>query len=154
MKPILQPGAGIEFSYDEDSKHSHFEVVFVKSASKKCVRRKFPISVSSAELCIAISETVLLTKSSEPMTPDQLMWHCSIYEDNIYYLRTLLHDAKLQAFSVWLLEWYVRSFVLSLALLFGKRRDELIAALAPDVPEVLQSVLEIFNANTGQQGLA
>ncbi|MCZ8256794.1 MAG: hypothetical protein O9327_14150, partial [Polaromonas sp.] len=96
MKPILQPDTGIEFSYDEDSKHSYFEVVFVKFASRKRVRRKFPLSISSAELRTAVSETVLPTKSPEPMTPDQLVWHRSIYEDNIYYLRTLLHDAKLQ----------------------------------------------------------
>jgi hypothetical protein len=151
MKPILQPDTGIEFSYDEDSKHSYFEVAFVKFASNKRVRRKFPLSISSAELRIAISETVLPTKSSEIMTPDQLMWHSSVYEDNIYYLRTLLHDAKLQAFSVWLLEWYVRSFFLSLALLLGNRRHELTPALAPDIPEVLQSVLEISNVSQVKQ---
>jgi hypothetical protein len=86
--------------------------------------------------------------ASESITPEQLMWHCSIYEGNIYYLKTLLHDVKLQAFAVWLLEWYVQSFVLSLSFLLGNRHKELTAELPPHVAEVLRSVLEVSVTTT------
>jgi hypothetical protein len=141
MSPILTAHCAIEFQYGEAAKYSSFEVVFAEFGTRKRIAKKLPLSTSSSDMWALVSSEMACKKSPTVVTQEQLLWHCSVYERNIYYLRTLLHDSKLHSFVVWLLEWYVQSFVVSLSVLITWE-PAVAHALPEPVPEVLRSALQ------------
>jgi hypothetical protein len=97
MSPILTAHCAIEFQYGEAAKYSSFEVVFAEFGTRKRIAKKLPLSTSSSDMWALVSSEMACKKSPTVVTQEQLLWHCSVYERNIYYLRTLLHDSKLHS---------------------------------------------------------
>ncbi len=150
MKPILTNSAAIEFRYDENLRHSYFEVVFVEFGIRRRKAKKFPLGVSSVDLSTAVSENLPGTSLTKGLTLELVLWQCAIYEHNLYYIRTLLHDAKLHSFLVWLLDWYVQSFVASLVTLLMVEGGNVVRQLPEQIPEVLRTALQVSMLNYGE----
>lgn len=150
MTPILTNNTAIKFGYDESSKHSYFEVAFVEFGTRRCKAKKFPLGVSSTKLSAAVSENLAGKNPLKSLTPELLFWHCSVYECNLYHIRTLLHDAKLHSFLVWLLEWYVQSFVSSLVALLVNEGGDVVRQLPEQVPEVLRTALQVSTLGSSE----
>lgn len=116
---IIGPNTALEFSYDEGCNHAYFTVELLNLKSRKRVGVNVPLRISAAELEKKLTALVAERRGAAVLSTAIVEDHVRLYQANLYYLRTLMHDAGLHETVLSLLEWYARSFTVALAWLLA-----------------------------------
>jgi hypothetical protein len=118
MEKIISPEKSLEFAYSPEFNKSFFEVFVVSLGSSKRRTLKFPLGISESEINAKLDQAVAPGATNVvPLSVNIVLEHCNLYQKNIYYLYTLLHDPGMHSFVGWLQEWYTRNFLASLTAL-------------------------------------
>ncbi|MDR2689558.1 MAG: hypothetical protein LBB76_07340 [Azoarcus sp.] len=118
MEKIISTEKGLDFIYRPEFNRSFFGVSVVSLGSSKRKTLKFPLGISETEINAKLNQAVAPgVKNVVPLSVNIILEHCNLYQKNIYYLYTLLHDPNMHSFINWLQEWYTRNFLASLTAL-------------------------------------